>query len=49
MRTNMSLVSELDMRRVANLLLITLFSVLLPISPLQAQGPGDTTYDKTTP
>ena len=48
MRTLMIKVSELGIRRAANTLVITLFSVLLPITSLQAQGAGDTSYDGTT-
>ena len=34
-------VSELGIRRAASTLVITLFSALLPIAPLHAQGAGD--------
>ena len=37
------------MGRAANKLLITLFSGLLPIASLYAQGAGDMSYDGTTP
>ncbi|PDH33358.1 MAG: hypothetical protein CNF02_09225 [OM182 bacterium MED-G28] len=48
MRTLMIKVSELGIRQAANTLVITLFSVLLPITSLHAQGAGDTSYDGTT-
>ena len=48
MRTLMIKVSELGIRRVANTLVITLFSALLPITTLHGQGAGDTSYDGTT-
>jgi hypothetical protein len=41
-------VSDLGIRRAANTLLITLFSALLPIASLHAQGVGETSYDGTT-
>jgi len=41
-------VSDLGIRRAANTLLITLFSALLPIASLHAQGLGETSYDGTT-
>lgn len=41
-------VSEIGMQRAANTLLIALFSALLPIAPLHAQGAGDTSYAGTT-
>jgi len=48
MRTLMIKVSELDISRVTNIILITLFSGLLPITPLHAQGGVDKGYDGTT-
>jgi hypothetical protein len=48
MRTLMIKVSELGIRRAANTLLITLFTALLPIASLHAQGVGETSYDGTT-
>ena len=48
MRTLMIKVSELDISRATNIILITLFSGLLPITPLHAQGGVDKGYDGTT-
>ena len=41
-------VSELGISRAASIILITLFSGMLPITPLHAQGLGDNGYDGTT-
>tara|TARA_B100002051_G_scaffold263620_1_gene287520 strand:- start:982 stop:2028 length:1047 start_codon:yes stop_codon:yes gene_type:complete len=49
MKTLIFKISELGMGRAANKLLITLFSGLLPIASLYAQGAGEMSYDGTTP
>ena len=48
MKTLMIKVPEIGMQRAANALLITLFSALLPITSLYAQGAGDKSYAGTT-